>query len=160
MTSAVARIVAREIDRETFAPFGQLLETPGEGWRLDFAAAISDGRRVSRPNLALIRARPAPERLRIDRLECHPYSSQAFFPLDVERYLVVVCHDDGAGHPDLRSVAAFQVKGTQAINYNVGTWHYGMTTIGRLGTFAMFIFEGGSSDDCHFQAVMPFEISL
>ena len=83
MTSAVARIVAREIDRETFAPFGQLLETPGEGWRLDFAAAISDGRRVSRPNLALIRARPAPERLRIDRLECHPYSSQAFFPLDV-----------------------------------------------------------------------------
>jgi ureidoglycolate lyase len=156
----ITPVMPRAIDRDAFAPFGQLLESPGEGSRLDFAGAVGNGQQDARPNLALIRARPAPERLRIAELECHPYSSQAFFPLDVDRYLVIVCKDDGTGSPDLSSLVAFRVKGTQAINYDVGTWHYGMATIGRPGLFAMLVFENGSPDDCHFRSIAPVEVSL
>ena len=158
--TAPAVIVVREIDAEAFAPFGQLLESPGGVPRLDFAGAIANLRPDARPNLALIRARPAPERLRVTELERHPCSSQAFFPLDVDRYLAIVCRDDGTGSPDLSSLAAFRVKGTQAINYGVGPWHHGMATIGRPGLFAMLVFENGSPDDCHFRPITPVEVAL
>lgn len=153
-----APTASREIEREAFAPFGQLLESPGERSRLDYAGTVGNLRPDARPNLALIRAEPAPERLRITELERHPCSSQAFFPLDVEQHLVIVCRDDGNGSPDLSSLAAFRVRGTQAINYDVGTWHYGMTTIGRPGLFAMLVFEDGSPDDCHCRPITPIEI--
>ena len=77
-----------------------------------------------------------------------------------DRYLVIVCRDDGTGSPDVSGLVAFLVKGTQAINYDVGTWHHGMVTIGRPGLFAMLVFENGSPDDCHFRSIMPVEVSL
>jgi len=161
MTGVTATPIApREIDSDAFAPFGQLLEAPGESSRLDFAGAVGNGRQDARPNLALIRARPVSDRYRLTELERHPYSSQAFFPLDVDRYLVIVCRDDGTGSPDVSGLVAFLVKGTQAINYDVGTWHHGMVTIGRPGLFAMLVFENGSPDDCHFRSIIPVEVSL
>jgi ureidoglycolate lyase len=161
MTDVVTTpIVTRAIDFDAFAPFGQLLESPGEGSRLDFAGAIGNVRQDARFNLALIRALPVTKRYRLTELERHPYSSQAFFPLDVDQYLVVVCKDDGTGSPDLSSLVAFRVQGTQAINYDIGTWHHGMASIGRPGVFAMLVFENGSPNDCHFCSVAPVEVSL
>jgi ureidoglycolate lyase len=157
--SATTRIlVPRTVDAAAVAPFGQLLEGPGEAWRQDFAAALHNGRATARANLALVRAQPAPPRLAIDRLERHPYSSQAFFPLDAEEYLVVVCRDDGSGRPDPSSLAAFRVKGTQAVNYAPGIWHHGMTTLRRAGVLAMLVHEDGTPDDCHYQPIEPFEV--
>ena len=104
MTGVTATPIApREIDSDAFAPFGQLLEAPGEGSRMDFAGAVGNGRQDARPNLALIRARPVSDRYRLTELERHPYSSQAFFPLDVDRYLVIVCRDDGTGSRTFRA---------------------------------------------------------
>src|SRR3954469_25991030 len=98
MTGVAATPIApREIDSDAFAPFGQLLEDPGENSRLDFAGAVGNGRQDARPNLALIRARPVSDPHRLPGLDRPPSSSQAFFPLDVDRYLVIVCKDDGTG---------------------------------------------------------------
>jgi ureidoglycolate lyase len=147
----------RPVDREAFAPYGQLLESPGETWRLDFAARLDNARPSARPNLALVRVEPSPLPLRLDRLERHPHSSQAFFPLDLDAYLVVVCRSYAEGRPDPSTLAAFSVRRAQAINYAAGTWHHGMATLGgHGGTFAMLIFEDGSPEDCHFSPVEPF----
>lgn len=149
----------RPIDRDAFAPYGQLLETPGEPWRLDFAGRVENLRPSARANLAMVRVEPAPLPLRLERLERHAHSSQAFFPLDVEGYLVVVCRGDAEGRPDPSTLAAFAVGPHQAINYAAGTWHHGMATLGRRGgTFAMLVHEDGSPEDCHFQAVDPFVV--
>src|SRR3954452_15441385 len=105
MTGVAATPIApREIDSDAFAPFGQLLDAPGESSRLDFAGAVGNGRQDARPNLALIRARPVSDRYRLTELERHRYSSQAFSPLDVDRYLATVCKNDGTGTPDVSSL--------------------------------------------------------
>ncbi len=90
MTNREQSIAARPITAAAFAPFGQLLETPGEGARLDRAGALFNGREAATPNLALVRATAARLPLTIELMERHPHSSQAFFPLAGGRYLVMV----------------------------------------------------------------------
>ena len=119
-------IIARPIDAAAFAPFGQLLERPSAGARQDFGAEVVNERPASaRANLALVRAEAASLPLTVDTMEHHPHSTQAFFPLDVEEYLLAVSHDDGDGAPDLSTLAAFRVRGTQGISYRSGIWHVG-----------------------------------
>ena len=154
----VRSVTLRDIAADLFAPYGELLESPGNAARLDHAAEIANHRPAARANLAVVRAEPAPVRLEITELERHPWSSQAFIPIDVEQYLVVVARDDGGGRPDLATLAAFRVSGRQGISYRAGIWHFGMTTLKRSGIFAMLVHEDGSTDDCHFQAVEPFEV--
>ena len=140
---------------EAFKPYGQVLNAPNNGTREDFVASVQNERSAARPNLALIGAKPGHFPLEIKALERHAYSNQAFLPLDVSDYLVVVCRDDGNGKPDLATLRAFRAGGHSGINCNAGTWHYCMTTIGREGTFAMLVHEDGSGDDCHFVDVAP-----
>lgn len=147
-----------DISAAAFAPYGKLLDTPGEIERRDFAAPLVNERPEAKANLALLRVPQAPARMHVDQMERHPFSIQTFFPLNVADYLVVVAPDDGAGTPMPEHAIAFRVPGTQAINYDVGSWHYGMTALGGAGTFAMLIFEDGSKDDTHFREVDPFEV--
>ena len=142
-----------------FKPYGQVLSAPNNGTREDFAATVQNMRSSARPNLALIAAKPGQFPLEIRALERHAHSNQAFLPLDVSDYLVVVCRDDGSGRPDLSTLRAFRASGHAGINYNAGTWHYGMTTIGRAGTFAMLVHEDGSGDDCHFVDIAPIVVA-
>jgi ureidoglycolate lyase len=142
-------VTAEPITAEAFAPFGDLLETPGEGRRLDFAAALGNERATARTNLAVVQALPQPLPLTVALMERHPHSSQAFMPLDIDRFLIAVC-PDGGGVPDLSGLRAFIASRTQGINYHAGTWHHPMTALGRPATFAMLIWEDGSDGDCTF----------
>ncbi|MCJ1359703.1 MAG: Ureidoglycolate lyase [Icmadophila ericetorum] len=74
-------------------------------------------------------------------LERHPYTTQTFIPLGLDRdsssvaYLVVVAPtilgpSKEAGLPDFSSVQAFLGRGSQAVTYGVGTWHAPMIVIG------------------------------
>jgi ureidoglycolate lyase len=148
----------QDITKSAFTPFGHLLETPGRMTRVDFAAEVANFRPSARANLALVRAGQAPERITIREMERHPLSTQAFFPLEVSEYLVIVAPGDGSGAPLLDGVAAFRVLGKQGISYNVGVWHCGMTALGGAGLFAMLVFEDGSPDDTQVRPVEPFEV--
>lgn len=141
------RIIARPIEATAFAPYGQLLETPANGGRQDYAAALSASGDGLKPNLAIVRGEPKPMPLRLEAMERHPASSQAFMPLSASRYLVLVCPSNADGTPDLGRLEAFQCNGNQAINYSRGTWHHGMTTLGEAGTFAMFMWDEGHERD-------------
>jgi len=153
----VPAIQTRGITAQAFAPYGDLLAAPGETKRLDFAAELENRRAHALINIALVRCDSAPARLRVDEMECHPFSSQTFFPLNVNDYLVVVARDHG-GKPDLNTLAAFHVNDPQGINYRPSTWHIGMVALSRPGTFALLIHEDGSADDCHFCRVEPFDV--
>lgn len=150
------RISLQELTPEAFSRYGQVMSAPNDGARENFTARVENGRPASaRANLALIAASPSAFPLAINSLERHAHSNQAFMPLDVSEYLVVVCSDDGNNKPDLATLRAFRVSGSMGINYNRGTWHYGMTTIGKPGTFAMLVHEDGSAEDCHFVDIEP-----
>ena len=150
------RASLQELTPEAFAPYGQVLNAPENGSRQNFVARVENNRpSTARANLALITASPSPFPLEIKALERHAQSNQAFMPLSVGEYLVVVCNDTGEETPDLTTLRAFRVSGDVGVNYNPNTWHYGMTTIDAPGTFAMLVHESGGSDDCQFLDVGP-----
>ncbi len=133
------KIVAHPIDAEAFAPFGQVLESSGDGNRLDHAAQVANLRDQARINVCLVRASPASFPLTVTDLERHPFSSQTFFPLRAERYLVIVAPGIGADAPDPSRLQAFIVQGHQGVNYTVGTWHHPLATIGTAGEFGVLM---------------------
>ena len=109
----------------------------------------------------MIRIEPAPLPLTIHTIERHPASSQAFVPLDGGRYLVVVMRQGLDGGPDPAQAKAFVATEHQAINYDAGIWHVGITALERPTSFCMVIFEDGSPDDCHFrQLERPFVVEM
>ncbi len=147
-------VEARPIDANRFAPYGQLLEMPSNGTREDYAGGLSADEKGLKANLAVIRTEPRAMPLRLEAMERHPASSQAFMPLSAARYLVLVCPSKTDGTPDIDRLEAFECTGNQAINYNRGTWHHGMTTLGEPGTFAMFMWDEGSERDTEWSRVV------
>ena len=141
-------------------PAVRQLESPRTGVRENFAASIFNGRVSARANLALMRERPAAQRFTASTIERHPQSTQSFFPLTAERYLVVVCGSDSSGDPDLDTLRAFECDRNQAVSYAAGTWRMGMKTLDEEGTFAMLVHEDGGSGDCEFREVDPFEVRI
>ena len=140
------------ITRAAFAPFGQLLDTPGDRPRVDQVAALRNARAGAQPNMAVTRALPAALPFRVRALERHEFSSQAFLPLDVARYLVLVAPDKDDA-PDLTGLRAFAVPGTVGINYLAGTWHHGLTSLDSPGIFALFDWEDGTAGDVDIRPV-------
>jgi ureidoglycolate lyase len=157
-TDVPVTVQACAITVEAFAPYGDLLDPPAHIGRFNFVTDIESRRPQARLNVALVRCAAVPSRLRIDEMECHRFSAQAFFPLDVSEYLVVVACDDGSGKPDPKTIAAFRVSHHHGINYHAGTWHIGMGTISQAGTFALLVHEDGSPDDCWFHPIKPFDV--
>ena len=82
--------------------------------------------------LSVTRALPHSGPLVIDRLECHPHSSQTFLPLTVERWLVVV-----AAEPDASALRAFLVGPGTGVVIGRGIWHHGLTVLGTPAAFAV-----------------------
>jgi ureidoglycolate lyase len=80
-------------------------------------------------------------------MERHPLGSQAFVPLNGQRYVVVVAP---AGAPPSREgLRAFLCRGDQGINYHRGTWHHPMLALDRACEFAEFhrIGPGANCDE-------------
>jgi ureidoglycolate lyase len=125
--SSELRLVAFPLTMEAFRPFGDVIDAAGQPDRiinggrcerfhdranLDF----SDGR----AGISLFSAHPVRQPISIEMVERHPYGSQAFLPMSMGRFLVVVAEDrDGvAGIP-----RAFVTTPGQGVNYRRNTWH-------------------------------------
>lgn len=147
------QVAVRPIDAEVFAPFGQLLETPGGRDRLNHAAAAANLRDDAQINVCVVRAHPLALPHKITDMERHPFSSQAFFPLNVDQYLVMVAPPADNDTPDMARLQAFSVAGHQAINYSAGTWHHPLATIGGSGEFAVLMWEDGGDRDTDWSKV-------
>ena len=135
-------IVAQPLTDEAFAPFGDVLHAAGapdkminqglcgrhhDRARMDFGA---DGR----AGISIFNAEKRTLPYTLDLVERHPDGSQAFIPMSLEPFLVIVAEDDG-GRPT--NIQAFITAPGQGINLLRNTWHGVLTPLSEPGLFAV-----------------------
>jgi len=145
------------MDAEIFAPYGDVFEASGnpdrminqglcgrfhDRARLDFA----DGR----AGISIFDAVPRDLPLTLDMMERHPDGSQAFVPMSLQPFLVIVAPDAG-GSPGMP--LAFHTRPGQAVNYLRNTWHGVLTPLHAPGLFAVIdrIGEGPNLEEHWFE---------
>lgn len=145
---AVRRLAVEPLTKETFLPFGTVIETQGAEPRLInagttvrfHALAMTDveaegGRTI----LNVFRGQPRVFPYAVTMMERHPLGSQAFYPLDDRPWLVVVAKDDG-GRPG--PPRAFRADGRQGVQYGRNVWHHPLVAVGGVSDFLVADREG------------------
>ena len=134
-------ILIRPLSAEAFRPFGDVVAATGLPDKL-----INQGRCAryhdraaltflhGRAGLSVFEAEPCNLPLKLKMVERHPFGSQAFVPLSMDPFLVIVA-PDVAGSPGLP--LAFETKQGQAVNYHAGVWHGVLTPLSAPGLFAV-----------------------
>lgn len=141
------------LSREAFAPFGEVIETAGAKRFPINAGTTTRFHDLARVELAgeapqvLVnlfegQARHAPIAIRM--LERHPLGSQAFYPVDGGRMLIVVAPP---GELDESKIRAFISTPDQGVNYARGTWHHPLLCLQHPGRF-LVVDRGGEGHNC------------
>jgi ureidoglycolate lyase len=144
---------------EAFAPYGDVVEPPAVGERLSLGETLTFRDGADAPRLSFNNAKPVPLPLVATELERHNRSSQCFVPLDVARWVVMVAPDKG-GAPDPAGLRAFVVRGDQAVNYHVGTWHHPLRVLDRPGRFAVLMWTTGVKADDEEWSTLPEAVTI
>ena len=121
------------ISRELFEPYGNVISkgmennryiiNQGYCERFDELASVNLLDKKAKPIISIFSAIPRKRPIKINYLEMHPLSSQAFMPIQKIDWLVVVANDNH-GSPDLSSLKCFGVPGDVGISYNPNVWHF------------------------------------
>lgn len=141
-----------------FAPYGDVLDCKGAPDRIINAGLcgrfhdraqmdMGDGR----AGISLFRSELRALPYQLDLIERHPLGSQAFIPMSMDGFLVVVAGDDLVPQ-------AFVTSPGEGINFHRGTWHGVLTPLAGPGLFAVIdrIGEGANLEEHHFAA--PYRI--
>lgn len=148
-----------------FAAFGDVLDCAGEP---DFLINQGlCGRYHNRANLnfqdgaagiSLFKAKPRSLPYQLEMVERHPLGSQAFIPMSMCSFLIIVAHDN-AGTP--ATPQAFVSAPGQAINLYKGVWHGVLTPLSEPGLFAVVdrIGEGSNLEEHWFNTPYTIEQS-
>lgn len=164
MTEIVLR--ASALTAEKFAPFGDVIEIEGRQsrWindntcrRFDDLAQVDVLESAGRPLISLFEASPRSLPLQVRALERHPLSSQAFYPLQAQPFLVVVA-EDGASALAHR-IRVYLSSGRQGVNYRRNTWHHSLIAIDRTSHF-LVVDRGGPEENCEEMTVADADIVL
>ncbi len=147
-------ITPRDLTQTAFAPYGDVIElssaketrtiNDGNTIRYHDLATLSLTESGGTPLLNLFRTSPLPLPIKLQNMECHPMSSQAFYPLSDNPYLVVVAP---AGEFDESNVEVFRAGVNQGVNYYPGTWHHYSLALKSVSDF-LVIDRGGPEDNC------------
>lgn len=140
-------IAVEPLTKAAFARYGEVIERDGADLRLindgttDRLHALAsvdtgDGHAI----ISIFQGRRRAFPLAIAMMERHPLGSQAFIPLQIADWLVVV--SDAAGPPDAKSLRCFRARGDQGINYRVGVWHHPLLVIEPSQEFLVVDREG------------------
>ena len=139
-------IIIAPLTEEGFTPFGDILEAHGAPTKIinqghcgryhdlaniDFAAEGDD---AGRAGISLFDAEPRALPYRLDLVERHPLGSQAFVPMSMNGFLVIVAPDEEGkpGRP-----LAFETSPGQGINFHRNVWHGVLTPLKAPGLFAV-----------------------
>jgi len=153
-------IVPQPLTREAFASFGDVIDMPAADGRFYYDDALGNLRPAAQASLSVARKAETPDRpLRSETMERHEFSSQTFIPVEVGRWLIVVAPHAAQGGPDMAAARAFIADGGKGVTYRANTWHHGLTTLDRPGSFAVFMWKAGSADE-EFVPVKPFTIRI
>ena len=154
------------LTREAFAHFGEVLEaagTPdkiinqGKCGRFHDLAGLDFVGEDARAGVSLFLSEKRTLPYLLEMVERHPLGSQAFLPMSLEPFLVIVCPDEGGrpGRP-----LAFVTKPGQGINLFRGTWHGVLTPLSEPGLFAVVdrIGDGNNLEEVWFKT--PYRVAM
>lgn len=152
---------------ERFAPFGDVIgasqatreamnEARFERFN-DLAHLDIDTRADGHTAISIARCR-MPTKLphAFDLIERHPLGSQAFIPLNGQRFVVVVA--PAGESADIEDLCAFVTNGHQGINYHRGVWHMPLIAL-ESGQEFLIVDRAGESVNCE-ELVLPERVTL
>lgn len=129
------------ITADKFAPFGEILDTGGTPDKIINAGrceryhdrALVDFNE-GKAGISLFKSEVRTLPIVLDMMERHPDGSQAFVPMSMNPFVVVVAADN-AGVP--AEPRAFLTSAGQGINYKKNTWHGVLTPLHEPGLFVV-----------------------
>ena len=154
-----ARIDATPISKDSFSPFGELIDVAVSGERTDRAAGIEHRQANATFHLSTIRIAPSSLPFSMTVMERHEFSSQSFLPLDAARYLLCVARTDSDGWPDIPSLHAFIVPQGVGVTYRTGVWHHPMIALDAPASFAIMMWYGDKPNEEFADLSKPVAIS-
>jgi len=137
------KISIEPLSAEAFAPFGEVLEASGEPskiinqglcGRYHDLASLDIAGEDARAGISLFKSEKRALPYTLEMVERHPLGSQAFLPMSLDPFLVIVCPDEN-GRPG--KPRAFRTSPGQGINFHRGTWHGVLTPLSEPGLFAV-----------------------
>ena len=143
-----AKLAVRPLTKESFAPFGEVLETQGAETRLINAGACTRFHALAtvetrgegaRAVVSLFRTEPTALPLRLSMMERHPLGSQVFWALSGGDWLVAVAPDEN-GRPGAPLV--FRASGRQGVCYAPNVWHHPLLALGQVSDFLIVDRDG------------------
>lgn len=154
-------LVAEPLTPAGFAAFGDVIATDGEAVpinqgmaeRYPDLAGLSFDAEQGRPAISRVACRPEHLPVTLRLLERHPLGSQAFIPLDGQRYLVAVAPP--GERPDISSLRVFWAGAHQGINYHPGVWHHPLIALDRHCEF-LEVHRAGPGRNCDEQIIESF----
>jgi ureidoglycolate lyase len=141
------------LTKAAFEPFGTVIEVDGaqsypinEGTTTRFhkLATADTGTDNGAPIISMFRGSARPQPIELRMMERHPISSQAFYPLSADDWLVVVADDvETPGPEDLHG---FRARGNQGVQYARNVWHHPLLTLASVQDF-LIVDRAGSGDN-------------
>ena len=119
------------LSRAAFAPFGDVIEMDGareipinQGTTMRYhdLAEVDVAGESGEPLISIFRGQPRALPIRLEVMERHPLGSQAFYPLQMREWLVVVSNEQDPLNAS--GLKAFRASGIQGINYARNIWHH------------------------------------
>lgn len=154
------------LEKEAFAPFGQVLTTEGahhfpinngKTERFHDLANVEIGGENGRTLVSIFRGQPYALPLTLSLVERHPLGSQAFMPLHDRPFLITVCPDEN-GTPG--TPRAFLTQPGVGINIARNVWHGVLTALEKEGDF-LVVDRGGDGNNLEeFTFNEPYTVTL
>jgi ureidoglycolate lyase len=131
----------QELTAATFAAFGDVIaarDTPDQIINQGFCGRHHDLAKMdftdARAGISVFKAVSRTLPYLLEMMERHPLGSQAFIPMSLDPFLVIVAPDDN-GKPG--KPIAFRTTSGQGINIHRGIWHGVLTPLAEPGLFAV-----------------------
>jgi len=121
----------KNITKENFAVFGDLISSDSvepmninEGYakRFDNLANINTSQNKGETIISIFSALKRSFPMKINMMEKHPLSSQAFIPMKETIFLSFVAPAGDA--PEINKIQSFIIPPKMGINYKPGIWHF------------------------------------
>jgi ureidoglycolate lyase len=142
------------LSAQAFKPFGDVIEASvavrhfaindGYAERFHDLARVDIASGGGHTLINIFRAKPRSLPFQLLMLERHPLGSQAFMPLSLLSYLVVVA--PAAEKPEIKDLRCFMAAPGQGVNYARGTWHHPLIALHANCDFLVIDCGGGADD--------------
>lgn len=146
---------SKPLNKNNFADFGDVIDPHshedireinyGMTRRFNNMANLDIVQNNGQPIFNIFMSRAVVFPFSVKAIERHPLSSQLFFPLTRQPFLVLVAKPDDPPTPE--SLELFITNGSQGIDFKSNTWHHYLLSLNHDTNFIV-IDRGGDEDNC------------